>query len=128
MDVKGEVISIREALKRVGLESLATESHDREFIEWDGYPIPFAVGHTAVKGFGPLDNEANNDVNGKGRRYQQIVRISQHHCDGRVLFCWGGILFSGAKRTAYRASWGLNIVIDETPDGKDTCLKVAISC
>lgn len=129
-EIKGEIITAAEALKRVGLEDLADNGY-HPLVEWTGYPKPFS-GHTAVYGFGPLDHpEKQEDAEGKrygrGRRYQQLARVSQYICSGHVLFSWCAIGVSKNARGDeyhYRLNSSMVVSIDETPDNKSTCLKV----
>lgn len=81
-----EIVSVREALRRVDLESLTMTLHEDVIVEWTGYPKPFRCSHDAVYGFGPLDQPDKNDPRGSGRRYQKSARVNQYFCGGDVLF------------------------------------------
>lgn len=70
LDVQGEIITLREALDRLGLDIVSTA--DDALIEWKGYPKPFACGHTRLAKEG----------------YASTIRVSQHRCSGTVLFAW----------------------------------------
>jgi hypothetical protein len=132
LGVEGEIITEAEALRRVGLGDLAPdETHHARYVEWKGYPQPFHCGHTAVYGFGPLDDPEKNDRRGSGRRYQENVRVSQHHCSGNVLFSWGGVGLStryDGRKYAYRLNSGMAVSVDTIPDTNSTCLKVVHPC
>lgn len=120
--IKGEIITVKEALERLGLD-IGDDRYWGCLVEWTGYPKPFACGHTAIYGFGPLDNPKDNGRNGKGRRYQENVRVNQYLCGGAVLYSW--------PRVDYNQSFLLNsdvvVCIDTIPDSHDTCLRIGIT-
>lgn len=124
-----EIITLKEALIRIGLEDLLSEEDSSEWgranykVGWTGYPKPFSCGHTAVYGFGPLDKPNTDERHGDGRRYQSRVRISQSLCSGHVLFSWALYSTTGS----YQLNSSVVISIDETPDSKDTCLRLGFT-
>ena len=134
--MKGEIITIREALTRVGLAGLADESSDRGHVEWVGYPSPFGGGDIRVRGYGPLrgdtdeEREASklsNDRDGSARLYQQPHKISQHFCGGDVLFCWGNV--GGiARGTPFHLNSATVVSIDKLPDSNTSALRVSTAC
>lgn len=119
-----EYVTVSQALARVGLGDLAPDYGADWIVGWTGYPQPFACGHTAIYGFGPLDSEEKNDSRGAGRRYQQLARVSQHVCGGHVLFSWAR--YSGDK-SPFQLRGGLAVVVTETDDSHAMCLKVVFS-
>lgn len=126
MDKDIEIITVREALTRVYLEGLIPESDYQadSLVAWKGYPVPFACGHNGKRGFGPLDESKENNSKGKGRRYQEQCRISQHFCSGAVLFNWQ--LVAASKKHYLNGS--VSVSIDHPPDCKiDTVLKLCFS-
>jgi hypothetical protein len=128
MDKDTEVITLSEALKRINLADLDKPSYQSQFIGWTGYPRPFGCGHTGVYGFGPLkDGVAKTDRYGKDRIYQQTVRVNQHFCSGEVLFSFQSYAFSSTSKSYYAICGSVVISIDQTPDSKDTCLKVGFT-
>lgn len=121
---KVEIILAADALVRVGLADLATPYEFRALVRWTGYPRPFPCGHTAAYGFGPLDRpelheSRENLIHGKGRRYQQTVRVNQYQCSGDVLFSW-----QGWSEHGHSINTSLVVSIDTLPDDKRTCLKI----
>jgi hypothetical protein len=123
-----ELITTREALARVGLGDLMSESapYANTLVAWEGYPRPFACGHTAVYGFGPLDRPEDNDQSGRGRRYQDTVRVNQYHCGGEVLFSWCCWSRSLSDRP-YQTAMNMVVSVREVPDRHSTCLAVGFT-
>jgi hypothetical protein len=138
-----EIITVAEALTRIGLASLIDEANpyrfQQTFVGWDGYPTPFACGHTGVYGFGPIyDESKTNDHKGSARAYQERVRVSQHLCSGDVLFdfpvyrktdsptAWLDVVTVTAGRFC-RVNSSMVISIDTIPDYKSTCLKLGFT-
>ena len=120
-----EIMLAADVLARVGLGDLAGPHEYRDLVEWTGYPTPFACGHTSVYGFGPLDKPELHETHegkraGKGRRYQEKVRVNQHQCSGDVLFVWQGI--SETRGTPINTA--LVVSVDRLPDDGRTCLKI----
>lgn len=109
-----EVITGAEALERIGLGDIATDADRRGLVVWAGYPRPFACGNTRVRGYGPLDREAENDRDGKGRRYQQLHRTNQRHCSGEVLFSFAGV--GGKPENHFLINTSLVVSLDRLPD------------
>jgi hypothetical protein len=68
--IKGEIITAREALDRVGLDISLGCGDTNYLVEWRGYPKPFACGHTA-KGEGDT-----------------TVRVNQAYASGPMLYSW----------------------------------------
>lgn len=131
-----EIITVAEALTRVGLADLIDDerhaySFRERYVAWTGYPKPFACGHTARYGFGPLrsdmgEPEVPNDNKGSGRAYQELVRVNQHHCSGDVLFSWASYAKS-SNGGFYQLNSSVVVSIDEIPDYKSMCLKVGFT-
>lgn len=123
-----EIITFHEALTRLNLGELAEGSHGEMFADilvgWTGYPVPFACGHTGVYGFGPLDDAANNNHRGAGRRYQKVVRVSQHVCGGNVLFNWARY---SDKDKPFQLRGGCFVAVTKTDDNDQTCLSIGVS-
>lgn len=133
-----EVITVAEALRRVGLEELIEGSHERQHLGWTGYPKPFACGHVKEMGFGPLvsgdgrylsEAEAKEHP-GARRLYTHRVRVNQHYCSGQVLFYWGRFLpYSNPRRAGefFAAQGGFAVVLDVPPGEREPVLKVVES-
>ena len=130
-----EIITVAECLKRIGLEDLMVEGdggYTNSFVEWNGYPKPFACGHTGVYGFGPLKKDCGypevveNDHRGSGRLYQERVRVNQHSCSGDVLFSFPSYA-KDFRGDFYRINSSMVISIDTIPDYKSTCLKLCFT-
>jgi len=66
-----EIITAAEALTRVGLGDLVTDSCHRSRVEWAGYPRPFSCGHTGIYGSGPAKEGLTPDRKGSHREYQE---------------------------------------------------------
>jgi hypothetical protein len=111
--IKGEVITAREALARVGLEDLATEWEADRLVEWTGYPKPFACGHTAEYGYGPAQDGVEPARDGSHRMYKGLHRVSQHFASGPVLFCWSRIGKSSNGGGHYHLCGGLVVSVVE---------------
>lgn len=118
-----EIISVREALRRVNLEPLAMTMHEDILVEWTGYPVPFPCAHDAVYGFGPIDRPESNDRQGSGRRYQKSARVNQYLCGGDVLFSW--TRFDSAGRFALNSSAVVSVT--RTDDSGSACLVLGIT-
>ncbi len=132
--ITGEVITVAEALKRVGLEDLI--GNNDGFVEWKGTPTPFACGHTAVYGFGPLEgyntpkeeeSRTKNDRKGSQRIYQGLHRVSQAVASGPILFSWGRCAKSSTGGF-YRINSGLVVCIVKLEDDGRTALRVGTTC
>jgi hypothetical protein len=125
MSQKPEIITLSEALSRIGLGDLLPDG-DRHMVGWNGYPRPFACGTTEVRGEGPFAagvSESDNDSKGCARLYQERVRVSREVCNGNVLFSWS--LYShGIDGTFFRLNSGVAISVRETDDGHDLRLKL----
>lgn len=72
-----EVVTVSEALKRVGLEGLIVGSWAENHVDWTGFPAAFECGHVREGAGG------------------QPERVSQAYCGGgRILYSWslvGGV-------------------------------------
>lgn len=144
-----EVITVAEALTRIGLASLIDPANpyrfQEQYVGWDGYPTPFACGHTDTYGFGPLKKDCgypdatDNDHKGSGRLYQERVRVNQFMCSGEVLFSFAVYRKADAGARVhwdtvvtphgnfYQLNSSMVVSIDTIPDSKSTCLKLGFT-
>lgn len=142
-----EIITVAEALTRIGRASLIDPANpyrfQEQYVGWDGYPTPFACGHTGVYGFGPLKKDVgfpdatDNDHKGSGRLYQGRVRVNQYLCSGEVLFSFpvytkttGRVTWDTVVTPAgnfYQLNSSMVVSIDTIPDAKSTCLKLGFT-
>lgn len=120
-----EIVTLKEALARVGLEGLAGEFEADMLVEWTGTPHMFSCGHDAIAGFGPTCEDMGLD-GGKKRIYQEKVRVCQALCSGLILFGWQRYSKSSAGAT-YAINSQAYVVIDTPPDEPHPVLKLAIS-
>jgi hypothetical protein len=134
--ITGEVITVAEALKRVGLEDLIGEHESRGFVEWKGAPRPFACGHTAVYGYGPLEgyntpaeevSRAQNDRKGSKRIYKALHRVSQATAGGPILFSWG-MCAKSSDTSFYRINSSFAVMVVDLEDDKRTALRTGVLC
>jgi hypothetical protein len=72
----GEIITVREALTRIGLEELIPgEYAAADLVLWRGYPKPFACGHVV-----------NEQRSCDGVAFTTPARVNQSYAGGAVLF------------------------------------------
>ena len=126
---KAEIITLREALSRVGLEGLVEgDKYKAEYlVGWTGTPKMFSCGHDSVRGFGPTRGDHGETTRTDERIYQERVRVCQALCSGQVLFGWGLYANFNEHGGSYRTAHHAYVVIDTPPDDHHPVLKLAIS-
>lgn len=106
MKAINEVITAQEALRRVGLDSLATDLFADGHVDWTGIPVAFSCGHTR-----------------KGEHGTE--RVSQAYCGGgNILYGWtlvGGV----STDRPFHLNHSLVVVVS-TRNG-DTTLRACIT-
>jgi hypothetical protein len=122
-----EIVTLREALTRVGLAGLVANDYQAEYLVfWTGVPQMFGCGHDSVKGFGPTHKEM--DLGDTDERiYQKRARVCQSYCSGQVLFGWQRHAKFHKGEGTYPIASCAYVVLDVPPGESEPVLVLAIS-
>jgi hypothetical protein len=122
-----EIITLKEALSRVGLDHLVSSDCQAEYlVAWTGIPKMFPCGNNTIKGFGPTHKDMGNGPS-EERIYQKRARVCQSYCSGQVLFGWNRYAKYHEGVGFYQLASSAYVVIDTPPGEHDPVIVLSIS-
>lgn len=122
-----EIITLQEALARIGLEDLSAP-WSSVWVEWTGYPRPFACGDTEEYGYGPERGDAEPDCRGLHRAYRGLHRVSRSTAGGPILYSWQRWSEPQDGKSPFRLRGGAVVSVVSLIDRKGTALRVGLTC